>query len=196
MSYGESQGNASKPDESESTAAGEEGTRPSRTGAAIRSLGVGLVIAGSAAGALANGGTITVREEVEVAATPAQAWAAIKDFQSWQTWHPAFASTKITKGSGNDVGTVRVLSTKDGAEFLEELVSYDPTSRSYQYRILKSPLTISGYVSTISVNDRMPGSRISWSSTFAVNEGASEAEIRKTISGVYRSGLDSLQKLK
>jgi len=159
-------------------------------------LGVGLVIAGSAAGALANGGTITVREEVEVAATPAQAWAAIKDFQSWQTWHPAFASTKITKGSGNDVGTVRVLSTKDGAEFLEELVSYDPTSRSYQYRILKSPLTISGYVSTISVNDRMPGSRISWSSTFAVNEGASEAEIRKTISGVYRSGLDSLQKLK
>ena len=162
----------------------------------MRSLSAGLILAGSAAGALANGGTVAVREEVELAASPAQAWAAIKDFQSWQTWHPAFAGTRITKGSGNDAGTVRVLSTRDGAEFLEELVSYDVASRSYQYRIIKSPLPISRYVSTISVKDRMPGSRVSWSSTFAVNEGASEEDMKKTISAVYRSGLDSLQKLK
>jgi hypothetical protein len=55
--------------------------------------------------------------EVELAASPARTWAVIKDFQRWQTWHPAFATTEITKGGGNTKGTVRVLATKDGAKF-------------------------------------------------------------------------------
>jgi hypothetical protein len=31
-----------------------------------------------------------------------------------------------------------------------------------------------------------------WSSHFKVNAGASEEEMKKTISGVYRAGLDNL----
>ena len=41
----------------------------------------------------------------------------IKDFQRWQTWHPAFVTTEITKGGGNAKGTVRVLAASEpGAE--------------------------------------------------------------------------------
>ncbi len=169
----------------------DSGTKAGSGAASIRSLGVGLLMAGSAAGALA--GTLSVSEEVELAASPARTWAAIKDFQRWQTWHPAFATTEITKGGGNTKGTVRILATKDGAKFNEELLMHDATSRSYQYRIIESPLPISGYVSTIEVKESKLGSRVVWSSNFTVNPGASDEAMKKTIAGVYRAGLDSLK---
>lgn len=159
--------------------------------ASLRTLGVGLLMAGSAAAAF--GGTLTVTEEVELKASPARTWAVINDFQRWQTWHPAFASTQITKGTGNSKGTVRVLATKDGAKFTEELVSFDPAAHSYQYRIIESPLPISGYVSKIEVKESQSGSRIVWSSNFTVNSGASDEAMKKTIAGVYRAGLDNLK---
>jgi hypothetical protein len=169
----------------------DSATKAGSGAASMRSLGVGLLMASSAAGALA--GTLSVSEEVELAATPARTWSVIKDFQRWQTWHPAFATTEITKGGGNAKGTVRVLATKDGAKFNEELRMHDAASRSYQYRIIDSPLPISGYVSTIEVRESALGSRVVWSSNFTVNPGASDEEIKKTIAGVYRAGLDSLK---
>jgi hypothetical protein len=169
----------------------DSATKVGSGAASILSLGVGLLMAGSAAGALA--GTLSVSEEIELAASPARTWAVIKDFQRWQTWHPAFASTEITKGGGNAKGTVRVLATKDGAKFNEELLVHDAASRSYQYRIIDSPLPISGYVSTIEVKESQLGSRVVWSSSFTVNPGASDEAMKKTIAGVYRAGLDSLK---
>ena len=169
----------------------DSATKAGSGAASIRSLGVGLLMAGSAAGALA--GTLSVSEEVELAATPERTWSAIRDFQRWQAWHPAFPTTEITKGGGNAKGTVRVLATKDGAKFNEELLMHDAASRSYQYRIIDSPLPISGYVSTIEVRGSALGSRVVWSSNFTVNPGASDEEIKKTIAGVYRAGLDSLK---
>jgi hypothetical protein len=170
-----------------------DATAKSRSGAAsIRALGIGLFLAGSAASALA--GTLSVTEEVELAASPAQTWAVIQDFRHWQTWHPAFAATEITQGTGNAKGTVRVLATRDGAKFTEELLSHDDAAHSYQYRILESPLPISDYVSKIEVKNSKSGSRVVWSSTFNVNPGASDEEMKKTIAGVYRAGLDSLKR--
>jgi hypothetical protein len=158
---------------------------------AMHALGVGLLLAGTAAGAFA--GTLSVSEEVELAASPAQTWAVIQDFRRWQTWHPAFAATEIARGAGNEAGAVRVLATRDGAKFTEELLSHDDVALSYQYRILESPLPISDYVSTIQVTSSRTGSRVTWSSTFNVSPGASPEEIKKTIAGVYRAGLDNLK---
>jgi hypothetical protein len=160
--------------------------------APIRSLGLGLLIAGAAAGALAAGKTVSVTEEVNLAAAPSQIWEKIKDFNGWQAWHPAFASTEITKGQGNTKGTVRVLTTKDGAKFTEELVSHNTATRTYEYRITESPLPIAGYVSKLEVRGNKGGSSVVWSSNFHVKDGASEAEMKKAISGVYRAGLDNL----
>jgi len=157
----------------------------------LRAFGVGLLLAGNAAAALA--GTLSVTEEVELAAPPARTWAVVNDFERWQTWHPAFATTEITKGRGNSKGTVRVLATKDGAKFTEELSSYDAVARSYEYRIIESPLPLNGYVSRIEVKESKSGSRVVWSSSFTVNAGASGDEMRKTIAGVYRAGLDNLK---
>jgi len=163
---------------------------------ATRTAALGVVLAAAAAGAvtgtMASERTVSVTESVDVAATPARTWYAIQDFRDWPSWHPAFASTEIVKGSGNARGSVRVLAAKDGARFTEELVSHDDAARSYEYRILQSPLPIRDYVSKIQVTGGKAGSHVTWSSTFKVDSGTPEEDIRKAISGVYRAGLDNL----
>jgi hypothetical protein len=174
-----------------------ERSAPSATGirkglAALRGLGLGLLLVGATAGALAAGQPVSVTERVALAAAPARTWQTISDFEGWQAWHPAFAGTVITKGHGNDAGTVRVLTAKDGAVFTEELVAYDAAARTYRYRILQSPLPIDGYVSTLEVRGDAGGSSVVWSSIFEIRDGASEADVKKAIAAVYRSGLDNL----
>jgi mxaD protein len=165
---------------------------PSAGTAPVLALGVGVLMACAGGGAMAGGKPLSVTEEVYVAAAPSKTWEKIKDFNGWQYWHPAFAGTAITRGGGNIKGTVRVLTTKDGAKFTEELVSYDTASRTYQYRIIESPLPITDYVSTLEIKQDKAGSTVVWSSNFQVKDGVSEKEMKDTISGVYRAGLDNL----
>lgn len=157
----------------------------------IRSLYLGLMMAGVTAGATA-GGLVSVSEKVDLGSSPSKTWDTIRDFMGWQTWHPAFASTDLVKGDGNTKGTVRLLTTKDGAKFTEELVSHNAMSRSYQYRIIDSPAPVSGYVSTLEVKENKGGSTVVWSSTFTVKPGTTDDEAKKAIAGIYRLGLDHL----
>ena len=98
----------------------------------------------------------------------------------------------MLKGDGQSKGAVRVLMTKDGGKFTEELVAFDAAARSYQYRIIESPAPVVDYVSTIQVKETPAGSAVVWSSRFNVKAGTSEADAKKLISGVYRTGLDNL----
>jgi mxaD protein len=142
--------------------------------------------------ALAADKTVSVVETVDIGASASRTWAAIQDFRGWQAWHPAFASTEILRGPGNAKGTVRVLAARDGAKFTEELLSHEDVSHVVQYRIIQSPLPITNYVSSIKVQSTYDGSHVVWSSTFQVDAGAREEDIKKTITGVYRAGLDNL----
>lgn len=162
------------------------------TAAGNRSLGILLALAFATGGALAAGKTLSVTEKVDVAAAPAKTFGTIKDFDGWQNWHPAIASTEITKGKGNAKGTVRVLTTKDGAKITEELLSHSASSMSYKYRITDSPLPVTNYVSTLKVVKAKGGSTVTWSSSFKAKEGSSDDDAKKVIAGVYRAGLDNL----
>lgn len=160
--------------------------------AALFSLGLGLTFACASIDVLAADHTVTVTEKVDLAAPPARTWNAINDFMGWSTWHPAFTGTKLLKGDGHAKGTVRLLTTKDGAQFTEELVAYDASARSYQYRIIESPAPVLGYVSTVEVKGTKTGSTVIWSSSFQVKPGTTEEDAKKLIAGVYRAGLDNL----
>src|ERR1700747_2522146 len=95
------------------------------TRAFIRCAAVGLAFALMSNSGVAAG-VLSVKEKVELSAPPDKVWDAIKDFDGWQNWHPAIASTEITSGKGNTHGTVRVLTTKDGAKITERLEHYQP----------------------------------------------------------------------
>ncbi len=136
---------------------------------------------------------LSVKEKVELPVPPEKAWEMIKDFDGWQNWHPVIASTEITSGKGNTRGTVRVLTTKDGAKITETLVHYQPKVFSYTYRITDSPLPVTDYVSTIQVKAAKSGSVVHWQSHFKAKEGTSDADAIKLIRGVYTAGLDNLK---
>ena len=139
-------------------------------------------------------GKLTVTETIALAAPADKVWDKIKDFDKWQGWHPAVASTKITKGGDNKVGTVRVLSLNGGGEIAETLTGFDAATKSTSYVIDASPLPVDHYASTLSVAAKDGGSVVTWTSTFDA-KGAPDADATKTISGVYRLGLDNLKKM-
>lgn len=167
------------------------GDRASIASRAVKAAAVGAVMALSAAVPAAER-AISVVETVQLGTAPSRTWAAIKDFSAWQGWHPAFATTRMVKGDGRTPGSVRVLTTKDGAQFTEELVSFDAAAHSYQYRIIESPAPVTDYVSTIQVQKAAGGSTVVWRSQFNLKPGTTEADAKKLISGVYRAGLDNL----
>jgi len=158
----------------------------------VRRAALGLAIAlVTTSGLAAN--VLSVKEKVELPVPPDKAWALIKDFDGWQNWHPAIASTEITSGKGNTHGTVRVLTTKDGAKITERLERYQPKVFAYTYRITDSPLPVTDYVSTIQVKAFKSGCVVNWSSHFKAKEGTEDAEAVKTIRGIYTAGLDNLK---
>ncbi len=53
-------------------------------------LDLGLLMACSAAGALAAGKTLSVTKTIDLAAAPSQTWQTIKDFNGWQAWLALF----------------------------------------------------------------------------------------------------------
>ena len=165
------------------------------TAAFVRSLGFGVVIAVLTTPAFSAGKTLSVTEQADLSVPPAKTWETIKNFDGWQSWHPAIASTDISKGNGNAKGTVRVLTTKNGAKITEELLAHSDKAMSYKYRITDSPLPVTNYVSTIVVRKSKDGSTVVWSSTFKAKEGTPDDEAKKVISGIYTAGLDNLRKI-
>lgn len=128
---------------------------------------------------------------IEANASPDKAWGLIGDFCGLTEWHPAIARCEQSKKDG---ATIRTLTTKDGALFVEKLVKWDDAGHSYTYAILESPLPVENYVSTLKVEeDDEPGKvAITWSSTFDP-KGVTEREARKIIADVYLAGLLSLK---
>lgn len=141
---------------------------------------------------------LNVEEKIQVAASPAKVWAVVGHFGDLN-WHPVIASTEITKGKDGRKGAERTLTAKDGAKFVEELLMRSDREQSIKYRFVSAPLPVSDYVATLKVRKAKGGSTIVWSSQFRRKDekpagGADDTGVRKIVSGIYTSGLDSLKK--
>jgi mxaD protein len=147
--------------------------------------------------------TLHVTETVEIKAPPEKVWATVKDFDGMTKWHPGFASDELVSGGNGKVGAMRKLTIKDGPVITERLLAYDETKHSFRYAITESPLPITDYVSTISVQAGSAGmTKVTWSGKFKRKntsdtppEAESDAGVTKLIKGVYRGGLDNLKKM-
>ena len=147
--------------------------------------------------------TLHVTRSVDIPAPVDKVWAAVKDFDSLNKWHPGFARDEILKGENNKPGAVRKLTVKDGPSFTEELLAFDEAKHSYRYRIIESPLPLRDYASRITVKPGPKGgSQVTWSGTFkrkstAENppEAENDAAATKLITSVYEGGLANLKKM-
>lgn len=131
---------------------------------------------------------IDLSESVDVAAAPADAWAAIGDWCSIADWHPVIAECEAYEEDGK---TLRKLTTGDGGELIEEQTAMDEDGMSFSYVILESPLPIADYESTMAVTENGDGATITWSSSYSA-DGVSDEEALELMTGIYRAGLDEL----
>ena len=132
----------------------------------------------------------SVSKRIEITAAPAKVWAAIGEFCDIGSWLPIVAKCEMTETDGKKL---RTLTTGDGGVLVESLERWDDAGMSYTYRIRSSPLPIENYIATIKVTGAGETSTVEWSSSFDP-KGAPEADVVKTISGIYQAGFAGLKK--
>lgn len=146
-----------------------------------------LSLLASANGVLAD----QVMERIEINTTADKAWSAIGDFCGIKNWHPSIVSCELQ----NEItANVRILTTKDGAKFIEQAIYWNDQTRAYSYRNLESPLPVENYTSTIRVLPIDSGKvNIVWISAFKPIGPAAKA--KSLVSETYSAGLKTLKAL-
>lgn len=127
----------------------------------------------------------TVSVSTHLSASPDQVWSKIGDPGAISSWHPAIAKSSL---DGQD----RKCTLADGAEIDERVDSVDEANRSYTYSIVKSPLPLEGYSSTIQVVEADGGCSVEWAASFEVTSGPAE-DMVALIKTVYSAGLGALR---
>jgi hypothetical protein len=122
------------------------------------------------------------------AASADAVWTKIGDFCGISNWHPAIEKCTLSAD-----GKMRTLSLKGGGTVVEKLEKRDDAGHSYSYSIVEGVLPVANYMSTISVANEGAGSIVTWSGKYDA-KGASDADAKKTMDGVYQAGVDMLIK--
>jgi mxaD protein len=156
-----------------------------------------------------------LERDIEVNAPAAKVWDIIKNYGD-MSWLPGVKSAEATKG--NDVGSIRVLTLKDGGKITEELKKYDDAKMSYSYRITemtshkeithsgqneKIPvLPVTDYAASISVEAKGDKSEIKWKAGYYrayMNnnppEEMNEETANKAVGEIFKAGLDNIKAL-
>jgi len=147
--------------------------------------------------------TLSVSEKIVINAPADVVWGKVKNFGDLGAWHPAVAKTEIIGKKNNVKGAVRLLTLQDGGTIKEKLLFYNEKGMTYKYQILEGVLPVSSYVSWITVKGSKTGATtVVWKSTFkrkdtSANpaEGQDDATAVKTITSVYKGGLENLKKI-
>mmetsp|Transcript_14547 Transcript_14547/g.43705 ORF Transcript_14547/g.43705 Transcript_14547/m.43705 type:complete len:147 (-) Transcript_14547:20-460(-) len=135
---------------------------------------------------------VTFQYELAFEQPADEIWAVIGKFDTMQDWHGAIASTEMT-GSPTEVGSVRKMTTVDGAEIFEDLTAVGERSYSYRFTEGKAAFPIAAYQATISVQPASAGSLLTWNASWSVYEGGLSAEESKAIiAGVFK-GVDAVK---
>ncbi len=147
--------------------------------------------------------TLTVEETIEINAPTKAVWFKLHNFGDMGAWHPAVKKTEIVDGNLNKPGAVRLLTLQDGGTIKEKLLSYNFKGKTFEYSIIEGVLPVSEYVSTLTVNESKDGkSIVVWKGNFKRKDtsdtpatGQGDEDAIKTISGVYKGGLENLKKV-
>lgn len=167
---------------------------------------VAIMLLGLVQPALAHGPVRQkVVEKVEIAKSPDEVWAVVKNFDAIAKWHPAIESSPADKG--NEIGSVRILTLKSGGKITEQLERYDDAGHSYFYRITDvdvKVLPVTNYSATLEVKPGADGkgSVVEWRGAFyrgypnndpppELNDDAAVNAVTK----VYQTGLAHLKEV-
>jgi Polyketide cyclase / dehydrase and lipid transport/Domain of unknown function (DUF4331) len=110
-----------------------------------------------------NTDTQSVSGSVELPVSPDDVWSVIGQFDL--EWHPAVARSRLT---GEGIGQLRRLQTRDGREIIERLAEVDAAKRSYRYTMI-SGVPATNYAGVIDVKPKAAGSMAEWRVDYLAN---------------------------
>jgi hypothetical protein len=118
--------------------------------------------------------------------SPEALWKKIGDFCGIGSWHPVVEKCVLSAD-----GKQRTLSLKGGGTLVEALENLDDANHTYTYTIISGPLPVANYHSTIGVSADPKGSSLKWVGKYDA-KGASDADAKKVIDGIYEAGEKAL----
>lgn len=147
--------------------------------------------------------TLNVEEKIEINAPTSAVWSKLHNFSDMGAWHPAVIKTELVEGQNNKAGAVRLLTLQDGGNIKEKLTNYKFKEKSFEYEIIEGVLPVSNYVSTLTVSEDKDGkSLVVWKGNFKRKDtsdqpaaGLGDEDALKSITSVYKGGLDNLKKV-
>jgi Polyketide cyclase / dehydrase and lipid transport len=148
--------------------------------ATASAAGAALLLSGLSAHALESNAKATSKLSADAL------WAKVGDFCGIGKWHPAVEKCELSAD-----GKARTLTLKGGGTIVEALAKMDAAGHSYSYSIVSGPLPVANYTSTISITADGAGSVATWVGKYDA-KGATDADAKKAIDGVYESGLKAL----
>jgi hypothetical protein len=146
------------------------------------------IVAVAATFLVSTGAAFAIESSVATTSSmaPEALWAKIGDFCGIGAWHPAVEKCVLSAD-----GKQRTLSLKGGGTIVEALENLDTANRAYTYTIISGPLPVANYHSTLSVANDPKGSLLKWTGKYDAN-GASDADAKKVIDGIYEAGEKAL----
>lgn len=148
-------------------------------------------------------------KEVTVKATPAKAWALMKDFSSIGKWHPDVTDIKVEKKKDEASGEMmefRTVKLKNGRSFEEKLRGVDDEMMKLDYKMVEgdnSTILVYGYrtVLTVKPSEKAGESLITLTARFYNKSnsleqlpGLGNKEANAEINALYDAAAEGLQK--
>ncbi len=122
----------------------------------------------------------------------AELWEKVGGWCAIAEWHPAVTKCEETKDGESEFRTL----TLDGGGVIKERL-LERGNATYRYEIVESPLPVKNYSAMFSVtpdDDDLDEINILWSATYDAADGADDKEVRKTIDGIFKAGIENLKK--
>jgi NADPH:quinone reductase len=139
---------------------------------------------------------VTVRRSAVIDAPVEVVWAALRDFNGHDRWHPAVVRSRIEEeGQGDQVGAVRDFRLSDGARIREQLLAHSDSQRAFRYCILEAPIPLHGYVAEMRLRPvtDVEACFVEWQATFEP-PGAQRSHLATFVGeSIMEAGLQGLR---
>ena len=130
---------------------------------------------------------LSTKKETTINAPINTVWDKIKGWCTIKDWHPAI---KDCSEAREGEALRRTLTLGDGGKIVERLTGENETS--YSYIIETSPLPVTNYKSTLSVQAKgNEQTKVKWEGTFDA-KGKPDKEVIDLITGIYDAGIKSI----
>src|SRR6202046_1934135 len=126
-----------------------------------------------------------------------QVWGVLRDFNGFDRWHPALATSAIERSQSADrIGCVRRVKLADGSELREQLLALSDLEQCFSYCLLDTPIPVFNYVAHVRLLPVTDGDRTfwHWESGFTTRPEDAERLTRVVGEEIYQAGFESIRK--